>query len=456
MQAYVEALKNSAEKLTDFDKLGDFVRSIDYTSLDYINFVPKLETNDNYSRNILMMHPIEVALLHWPPQVESAIHYHEGFYGYVIVLEGELNNFEYIIKNGELREASKMMGLQGGILPEQDGVIHKLVNTSKNKSAITLHIYSPPLEHFGGMKIYDVENKRIGTLSKTAQTASWQEPVTSFEHIEENAFKFIPQESQKSSHRIFSILPKPDAKTIYSMLGEYYNEQAKEYDNFDTTHYTRNAYTNSLNEIIAKEYSTRDDLEHELALACGTGRRVADIRKLSGVDYEIDGVDLSKEMCEIAAKQNINTYNCLWLDCNLPEKKYDSATFLYAFGHICSKQERIDTLKKVAKHLKEGGTFYFDVFNVNDKYEWGPKALEAFKDNHLERMGYEKGDVFYIKTGGNSVAYLHYFEENEIVELLTQCGFTISWVKHIGYTHNSGEELSEPDSGSLFIKAIKS
>ena len=49
----------------------------------------------NYARNILLMDPFEVVVLHWPPGVESAIHHHEGFWGYVLCVEGEVENVEY-------------------------------------------------------------------------------------------------------------------------------------------------------------------------------------------------------------------------------------------------------------------------------------------------------------------------------------------------------------------------
>lgn len=454
MLSLVEKLKENAANLADFEKLGEFVRSIDFGKLSYKELVPAIEEENNYARNILMMQPIEAALLHWPPGVESAVHYHEGFYGYVVVLSGELDNIEYRLEGDTLKEVHTICGRPNGILPEKDGVIHKLVNNSADTPAVTLHIYYPPLEDFDGMKIYHLEEGKIGVLSATAKTASWTEPATSFSSIQENAFSYT-KANRKASHRIFPILPKPDADTIYNMIAGYYNEQAKEYDFFDTTHKSRNAYTSSLNTIIANDYRQRNDLSCELALACGTGRRVIDIREEAGKDYHIVGVDLSKEMCDIARENGVEAYNQKWLKCELPEKEYDTASFLYAFGHICTKQERIEALKKVHEYLKTGGTFYFDVFNVNDTYEWGPKAVEAYNELQLDKMGYERGDVFYKKSGGREVAYLHYFEEDEIKTLLEQCGFAIEWVKHIGYTHNSGEELNNANSGALFIKAVK-
>ena len=63
---------------------------------------------DNYARNILLLDPFEVVVLHWPPGVESAIHHHEGFWGYVLCVEGEVENVEYTYdaERRELREGT--------------------------------------------------------------------------------------------------------------------------------------------------------------------------------------------------------------------------------------------------------------------------------------------------------------------------------------------------------------
>ncbi len=456
MQSFIEKLKENAASLCDFDKLGEFVRSFDYSTLNFESFVPKIEDKSNYARNILMMHPIEVAVLHWPAGVASAVHYHQGFYGYVVVLKGQLNNEEYRLGNEKIHEAQSMCGLQGGILPERDGVVHRLVNASSHQPAITLHIYYPPLESFEGMKIYDLQEGKVGVLSAQAQTASWQEPESSFEAIHKNAFTYIDAaKHKKASHRIFPILPKPSPGKIYEMLGGYYDEQAHEYDFFDTSHVSRSAYNTTVNQLIADEYKQRQQLKNQLALACGTGKRAAEIKELSQKEYHIVGVDLSSEMCEIARQNGVEAYNQQWLEADLPHKKFDVITFLYAFGHICSHSERKEALQKVYKYLNKGGAFYFDVFNVLDDHEWGPKAVRAYEQMKLERMGYDIGDVFYKKNGGKMVAFLHYFNETDLRSLLEECGFFVEWIKYIGYTHQSGEVINDAKGGVLFIKAVK-
>lgn len=73
----------------------------------------------------------------------------------------------------------------------------------------------------------------------------------------------------------------------------------------------------------------------------------------------------------------------------------------------------------------------------------------------LAPWGNEKGDVFYKKTDGNEITFMHYFDEIDLVKLLNEAGLKVEYVKHVGYVHKSGEILSANDEGSLFIKAIK-
>lgn len=448
----------ASNRSLDFKSLGEFIAQYTWQEIDYASSIPEVESLTNYSRNILQLQPIECVLLHWPPGVASAVHEHQGFYGYVIVLEGMCDNVEYAYDGATLHESKSMRGLPGGVLPEEDGVIHKLVNPSPTDRALTLHIYYPPLETFEGMRIFDLDNQRLGELSARAEKSSWDQPASAFSSIEESAFVYRSFAEHKAvSHRIIPVLPKPPAAVIQEMLRTYYCEQATTYDHFDTQHDTRNRYTQFLNELIATDLGTDGSTERMLTLACGTGRRATDIREQSGLPYTITGVDLSPTMCQEAQKRGLHVHCGQWLECELDgEEGYDVATFLYAFGHIPTAEERLQSLIKIHEHLNEGGCMYLDVFNVHDRTEWGPHALRAYQNNQLGHFGYDPGDVFYQKTDGEAIAYLHYFSEKEICALLEQAGFEVCFVKYIGYVSKPGELLQGPDEGTLFVKAKKS
>ena len=66
-----------------------------------------------------------------------------------------------------------------------------------------------------------------------------------------------------------------------------------------------------------------------------------------------------------------------------------------------------------------------DVFNLENPNEWGPEALNLFEELELGNEGYERGDLFYKRHGGETVAFLHYCSKQGIIDLLESCGFII-------------------------------
>ncbi|MBL4651720.1 MAG: methyltransferase domain-containing protein [Flavobacteriales bacterium] len=455
MESVLANLKRFENEQPTFVGLGEELLKIDFKNIDYKSLLPEVESQENYVRNIITLSPIEVILIVWPPKTESAVHFHDGFFGYVAVLKGALDNIEYTLENLKLKETGGLKGLPGGLIAEKDGMIHKLVNLSETENAVTAHFYYPALENLNGIDIYDIETGRIGTLNDKAATASWLEPKSSFSKIEENAFSYLPYHKHKStSHRIYSIVPKPDRNFISGNISAYYSEQAHEYDFFDLEHESRKTYIDKINELIAYHFK-KDGIKSILTLACGTGRRALEIKEMSGLNYKTKGVDISVEMAAIANERGLNVIRSSWIDANLNNDKFDAVTFLYAFGHIPSREERQASLQKIAHHLNDNGSLYLDVFNVNDKNEWGPSAVKAYEKGRYANFGYEKGDVFYKKVTGNEIAFLHYFDENQLVEDLKKAGFSISFVEHIGYVKKSGQILTASDEGALFIKATK-
>lgn len=456
MDGIVQHLQNFQSHDLTYEILGQYVKSLDVSKISYEDKLPPILNPNKYNRNILLLEPLEVVVLHWPPEVESAIHYHQGFWGYVLVLEGTCDNVEYEHKGNQLIENRTIRAIKGGILDEPDGVIHKIVNPSKTDHLVTLHFYYPALETLDDLVLYEPEKRTIGVLNEKAQTASFEEPEEHFKSLKENAFEFVPFSKSVlgKSHRILPILPKPKSNQIREMINRYYGEQAEQYDFFDLKHETRNRFIDSINCLIAEDLTNQDDLDHVLAIACGTGRRAVKIRELSDHDYRITCVDMSEEMCCKATERGVTTYPGDWLEVQVGEEQFDIVTFLYAFGHIPTRSERKKALQKIYDKLKPGGMLYLDLFNANDENEWGPKALQTFNKMGLHRFGYEKGDVFYKKTNGKSIAFLHYFEQDSICELLREVGFEIGYVKNVGYSHKCGQILSE-EEGILFIKAIK-
>lgn len=450
MEALLHTINQQCDKGISFESLGGILKQTDFQSMDLSGYIPE-KVEGNYSRNVIQMNPLEVVVLRWPEGASSAIHHHEGFWGYVVVVEGACDNVVYKENEDVLIESITARGLPGAVLPETDGVIHALKNPSETEEAITIHFYYPPLTTFDGMRIFDIDHMRIGVLNERAQTSSWAEPETSFHSIERGVFSC---RKRKGSHVIFPVLPKPGNEEIDAMNMKYYGEQAHVYDYFDTRHETRNKYTSKINDLISSDLETIPELNNMLFLACGTGRRGIEIKQQVSHDFDLIGVDISAEMCQQAAERGYEVICSSWLDADLGTTKFDSASFLYAFGHLGDKTERISVLKKVYEHLRPGAHFYVDVFNAKDEHEWGPFAVKTFEEHNLADFGYERGDVFYKKNEGKEIAFLHYFTQEEIADLLHEVGFTNIRVHHIGYVRNSGE-LLEDHNGALFIIAEK-
>jgi cysteine dioxygenase len=449
-------IKEFNQKIS-FESLGKFVESIDFNNLNYQEYIVNPDHDGDYGRNIIELNPFECVLINWPPGVESSVHHHQGLFGHVLVLEGSLDNISYREDNNKLIEFKSEKYISNGIMPEEDGVIHKLANRNLEKRAITLHFYYPAIESFEGMRIFNLENESIGILSEHAKTAKWNNSASQFKEIKQKAFKYqsIDELNKDKSHLIQNIFPKPNSDRINAMNSRYFSEQAQKYDFSDFNQPSRKAYINKVDQLIASDMSGIKISKH-LDIAVGTGRRAIHIKELSGLRYEIVGVEISEEMCKIANSRGLRTYHQDWAndDAHIGEM-FDSATFLYAFGHIANRNKRLKSLKKIHSYLNEGCPIYLDLFSLTNKNEWGPLAVKAFKNNKLDKHGYERGDVFYKKRGFKELAFLHYFEMNEIEKLFKETGFEIKWIKYVGYSKNSGKLVNSEKEGNFLIKAIK-
>ena len=181
----------ASEIAVNFHSLGEFIKSLNIDEINYEAFINEPEIKGEYGRNILTTEPFECVLINWPVEVESAVHHHKGLFGYVWVLEGELDNISYRFEKDKLVECAIDRYGRNDLTPEPDGIIHKLRNNSKTRRAITLHFYYPAIHSFEGMEIFNLEKCELGILSDQAKTASWNITEGYFKEIRVNAFEFV-------------------------------------------------------------------------------------------------------------------------------------------------------------------------------------------------------------------------------------------------------------------------
>lgn len=453
LQELVQRARALRANAPTMDELGNWVFDQPWADLNWQASLPPFNENEAYSRYIAALEPFEVALLHWKPGAESAVHWHRGFWGYVVCLSGQLEHHGFQLSEGVLSQTDRVVAFEAGVLAEPDGTIHRLVNGNADAPLVTLHLYAPALEDLGGLQLFDLPSGDLFTCNASAPAADLSLPESYFDSIERGAFVFDAS-TEAASHTISPVVPKPSSATIRHLLSGYYRAQAGDYDRLDRTDDRRRAYTRGVNACIAERLAqlhADSSVRNVLDVGCGTGRRAMEILAESGLHYTVHGTDLSPEMANIAASRGIRMCEGFWEgDSGL--QGLDAVTFLYAFSHIATRAERQVALGQLFAVLRPGGMLFVDVFNRNDPHEWGPQLMSDFDKWQLGRQGYDAGDVFYSRTGTTELAFLHYTNIENMTRLLNSSGFVDVECTRIGYAHQPGQEVDEGGSLMFFAK----
>lgn len=187
----------TSHHIDNYESLGRFVEGVWLSEDEYLGYVNEPVAGEEYGRNVLAERPFECVLINWPPSSESAVHFHDGFFGYALVLEGKLEDVSYDWKGNMLIERYIDLCPAGSVIAEPEGTVHKFRNNSVSHRAISLHFYSPPIESFDGMKLFNLSTRQIGILSGAAQSANWSDLPGHFKEIQDKAFEFIPFDESK-------------------------------------------------------------------------------------------------------------------------------------------------------------------------------------------------------------------------------------------------------------------
>lgn len=111
-----------------------------------------------YGRNVIYRNnELEVIVINIPPHKGTAIHDHGQSIGCAIVLEGQLLNSIYRLRENQSELSSSYFVHQGECLFSTQGLIHKMSNPSSERM-VSLHVYSPPLQD---MKAYVEEGDEV-------------------------------------------------------------------------------------------------------------------------------------------------------------------------------------------------------------------------------------------------------------------------------------------------------
>ena len=192
-----------------------------------------------------------------------------------------------------------------------------------------------------------------------------------------------------------------------------------------------------------------------LDICCGTGSMVHILTKKG---YEVEGVDISKQMIEEARnKAHNNKLSIKYHQADVTQfnlnKKFDAAySFFDSLNYIIYPDKLQNAFKNIAKHLKPNGSFIFDMntafayetdmFDQIDlresaelKYKWVGDYDSDSKTIQVEMNFWHEGKHFTEEHIQRA------YSLEEIIEYLTNAGFT-SITAYDSYT------LNEPHSKS--------
>jgi 2-polyprenyl-3-methyl-5-hydroxy-6-metoxy-1,4-benzoquinol methylase len=156
-----------------------------------------------------------------------------------------------------------------------------------------------------------------------------------------------------------------------------YTETAKYFESIIGTESAKKE-CNDLEEIFSY-----DRVKKILDFGCGTGLHSIELGRRG---YEITGIDISKEMIDIANTKSfegkIKFINSSIF--NLDNEKFDACISMWnVVGYILTKEELILTFKEIRKRLRGGALFILDTFNGMSVYKLGPQY--TYKERIIEK-----------------------------------------------------------------------
>ncbi|WP_155593061.1 class I SAM-dependent methyltransferase [Lysinibacillus cavernae] len=205
---------------------------------------------------------------------------------------------------------------------------------------------------------------------------------------------------------------------------EFNNTLANEYEK--GIRRTLPSYDAMLRLIQTFYHSTLPEKADMLIVGAGSGNEILQLAE-GRPHWSFTGIDPSESMLKIAKERLhdlTNTMSFLQgtiLDTPLPSIKYDAASCVLVLHFIQGYEEKLSTLKEIARHLKPGAPFV-----LASKYGQ-PGSLETELQFDLWRsywLQHTKLSVSDIAEMEKSIRSLSFMCEEDILTLLQQAGFT--------------------------------
>jgi len=164
-------------------------------------------------------------------------------------------------------------------------------------------------------------------------------------------------------------------KKVKEEIQQYYNNLAKNYDSsrFSNSYGT---YINHQEDRILKKHLSRENIDLNLDIACGTGRFL---------NYAGYGIDISPEMIEIS-KHKFPSKNLIVGDAEqlpYPKSFFENSISFHLFMHL----DEIATkkiLSEASRVIKKDGLFIFDIPSLKRRKISGYKSTSWHGGNQIE------------------------------------------------------------------------
>lgn len=227
-----------------------------------------------------------------------------------------------------------------------------------------------------------------------------------------------------------------------------YKEFAKYYDKF----YQNKNYKKET-EFLKNFINANDKI---LDVGCGTGIHAA---LLTDNGFEVDGLDLNKEMLEIAKtrlKTNLYWQNILEIDIS---KKYNMIISMFAvFNHLKDTDELMRGLMNLKQLLHDCGKIIIDLHNPQSsgsKIDTYDNMTRVMKWNYDRSLKIEKSDIIF-EIDGIKYTDTHTFRIFTIDEMKECCERVGLKVVNVYENYDINKEGTSTSKNLQFLITIAS